>query len=202
MPRYPYATTNLSSAGDAPADGYALRPHHLSRLQAEFTLLVGALGLGVNGAFTTLKDRLASMLNDDGTYLREVLCEDDPSGNSFPTLRYLDVQATQITVNPDALVTPRSDAFVPLAYCLWETTPAMFWTVQVTNAAGFDDASAIVQINNLSEVGANFEVRKYDGTIGASAARNVQLGWMAMSRRLRIWEDDVAWGLPPVRNGS
>lgn len=198
---FPFSLAQLSSTGARPIDKRPVYAVHFNRLFQEVTAIEAAIGLNPQGNKTDLKTRLAVYLNNDGTYKRALVCEDDPSGNQRGTTRFFDSQVESITINPSSTAGAKPLVFVPLAYTAWDDPPVMVVCWQRTIAQGFNDNLTRNQILAISEVGMNLDVRKFDGhSIDASDAE--KLAWIAVSRGLHVWEEDVAWCLPPARTGS
>lgn len=198
---YPFSIATLSSTGAKPTDKKPIYASGFNRLFAEVTALEAAIGLNPQGNKTDLKTRLAVYLNADGTYKRAVVCEDDPSGNQRGTTRFFDSQVDAITINAGGVTGGKPLIFVPLAYSAWDVPPVFVLCWQRTVAQGYRDELTRNQILAISEIGVNVDTRKFDGhSIDTSDAE--KMAWIAVSRNLHVWEEDVAWCLPPARTGS
>lgn len=198
---YPFALSTLATTGDRPADGKPIKASHFNRLFSEISALESAIGTNPQGNKTSLKSRLAVYLNDDGAYKRAFLCEDDPSGNKRGTTRFWDSQVDSVTINAGAVTGGKPLVFIPLAYSAWDDPPVFVACWQRTAAQGYRDELTMNQILASSEVGVNYDVRKFDGT-SINTADPEKLAWVCVSRNLKVWEEDVAWCLPPARTGS
>jgi hypothetical protein len=198
---FPFALATLSSTGSRPIDKKPIYAIHFNRVFYEITAIESAIGLNPQGNKTDLKTRLAVYLNNDGTYKRGFVCEDDPSGNQRGTTRFFDSQCESVTINPTSTVGGKPLIFVPLAYSAWDEPPVMVCCWQRTIAQGFSDNLTRNQILAISEVGMSYDTRKFDST-NINTADAEKLAWIAVSRSLHVWEEDVAWCLPPARTGS
>ena len=198
---FPFAIATLSSTGDRPTNGRPIRDHHFNRLFAEVNALESAIGLNPEGSLADLKTRLAVSMNGDGTYKKELLGPDDPSGNKRGTTVFADTQWTDATINSASITGGKPNVFIPLAYSPWDEPPVFIGCWQNTNASGYDTDLALHVILAISEVGVNYDVRNINGTV-PNTAKTRNVAWLCLSRSLQVWEDDVAWCLPPARTGG
>lgn len=198
---FPYAVATLSSTGDRPINGRPIRDTHFNRLFMETVALASAIGLDPQENKTDLKTRLAVSMNGDGTYKRELLGPDDPSGNKRGTTVFIDTQWTDATINSGSIAGGKPNVFVPFAYSPWDEPPVFIACWQNTNAAGYDLDLSLHTILAISEIGVNIDVRNINGTV-PSTAKTRNVAWICLSRSLQVWQDDVAWCLPPVRTGG
>lgn len=192
--RYPYQLAGLST-GAVPTDGRPIREIHFNRIFAEVSAIQATLGKGIEGNETDLVSRLDLQMNPGGALMNEIICEDDPGGNSKPTRRYADTGTEPFT--PDV-----NETFpVSIGYTLFDRiSPAFFFTVHTTTADGF--------INNMSRrfvtLSSPEAVRIFFSQIGGGVftPAETDVAWFAISSEIHILEDDVAWAAPPVRTGS
>ena len=187
---FPYSIAVLTSGAGVPANGTPIHARDFNRLFSEVTALESAIGPNPQGNKTDLKTRLAVALNDDGTYKKELICEDDPSGNKRGTTRYMYPIGQTIEIK-----TGRS--FVKLPFTTFANPPVFIFCYELT-AFKFD--ADRIQIYDISEIGAVLDNRSIGG--GTASTHSEDLYAFAISNELNVWEDDVAWGLPPVRTGS
>lgn len=196
---YPYTLSNLSGAGAVPADGKPVRAVHFNRLFREISGIESALGNGrqLRGDSTVgprLADRL-SELNADGSLKRELITDDDYSENKRGAYRYFDSQVESVTFTTSSMRTT-----VKLAYSVWDEPPAFFFTYGNT-AGTWEPNLARRLMLGISEVGCRLEGRKFQGN-PVDATTNLHVHWFAVSRSLKVFEDNVAWAIRPVRTGS
>lgn len=201
---YPYTLSNLDGAGTIPLDGEPVRAVHFNRLFRELVSIEAALGNGRQlrgdaAAGPTLDDRLSGEMAQDGGLEREMLTDDDPSGNRRGAVRFFDSQVEDIiTTEPSS--TNISNIFIKLAYSAWDEPPCFFF-IMGADAGTWQADWARRMITATSEVGARINVRRFNG---ASLQNTIdgELHWLTVSRNFKVWEDNVAWALRPVRTGS
>jgi hypothetical protein len=75
---FPYAV--LSFSGYVGVDGDPIRATDVNRLHQEITAIEAALGRGIKGTAATLAARLSVNFNADGTWKKEIICEDAAGG--------------------------------------------------------------------------------------------------------------------------
>ena len=201
---YPAAVATLSTTGQRPADGKPWLAVHFNRLFAEIIAIEATLGIGnvpPRGAVADLKTRLAAGTNDRGTVKRELLCEDDPSGNQRGTARFWAPQQRSIVFNPKNASGAPPDGFYKLPYSVYDDEPpAFFACIGRPDASGFANAKAILAIDSISQIGVVIDVRSQAGAAPTASTTETIYG-LAISRNLRIYDDDRKWVVPPGRSG-
>jgi len=195
---FPYSIAVLTSGAGVPANGTPIHARDFNRLFSEVAALESAIGPNPQGNKTDFKTRLAVALNDDGTYKKELICEDDPSGNSRGTTRYLYANLQSTTFEVDALSSVAGEGFFKLPYTPFSDPPIFIFCI---SGAGARIDVERMQIKSISEIGVVIDARKHGGS-GNVAPFTDDMHGFAISNELNVWEDDVAWGLPPVRTGS
>ena len=202
---YPAALATLSTTGQRPLDGRPLLAVHFNRLFAEILALEATLGIGnvpPRGAKADFKTRINAGLNDSGTVKQELLCEDDPSGNQRATARFWAAQQRNVTFNPKNVAGAPPDGFFRLPYAVYDDEPPAFLAcVARLDAGGFSDAKAILNIDSISQIAVVLDCRTQAGAApGVSDSETV---WsVALSRNLRIYDDNAKWVVPIGRSGS
>lgn len=193
--RFPYSVATLSSTGARPINGRPVHAVHFNRMFQEVTALEGAIGPNPHGTQASLKARLAVAMNDDGTYKKELVCEDDPSGNQRGTCRYLYSTEYDVEfIGGGGLVT--AEGIIPLHYTAFDEPPVVIVCAMET---AFSDTMARMQLKAVSEVGATIDCRTFNNSSGAGGSNPVIA--VAISTQLKVFEEDVAWFLPPARTG-
>lgn len=195
---FPYSIATLTTGGGVPTNGTPVHARDFNRLFSETTALESAIGKNPQGNKTDLKTRLAVKLNDDGTYKKELVCEDDPSGNARGTTRFMWMDERSVTSERDLVIGLFTDLFLRLPYTTYPSPPVCLFSIEP--ASSFDNMERL-QISFVSEVGVVVDARTNGGG-SPGAAHAVTVTLVAISRDLQVWEDDVPWAIPPVRTGS
>lgn len=196
---FPYSIAVLTTGNGVPSNGTPVHARDFNRLFSEVTALEAAIGKGIAGNKADLKTRLAIDMNDDGTYKKELLCEDDPSGNKRGTARFLHGNISTGTIELNKVLNVYVDLFFKLPYCLYPSPPVVISWLGST-VAGHQVGLERPQIRAISEVGVLLEVRDHAG--GAAGALSYNVHFFALSLDLEVFEDNVPWAIPPVRTGS
>ena len=193
LPRYPYQMSNLATQGALVFDGQAVRADHFNRLAREVTIMQGVMGIGVAGGAGNLRVRLSQEMQPDGTFKREVLCEDDPSGNEQGCRRYLDTQWEEINIGTKLASFPLS-----IAYNAFSEPPVCLFSV-MTNG-GFDNNADRAFITGNEAWGTRVYFSQINGTKPATST--IRVAWLAISQRVEVYDGERAWIMQPVRAGS
>ena len=199
---YPYALATLSSTGDKATNGRPIRPNHFNRIFNEVNALESAIGPNPQGSKTDLKTRLSQYLNDDGTYKQELVCEDDPSGNSRGSARYLNVALWAANTVKRTLIsatglTYYQTTMVPLPYTAFDDPPVVLACIKSASAeTEFERA----QILASQPFVVTIDYRNHAGGTVGGATKDIIV--LAISQLLKTFEEDVAWCLPPARTGG
>jgi hypothetical protein len=88
---------------------------------------------------------------------------------------------------------------IPLPYTTFEDTPVLIFA---THNSFYDGTVARLQIVALTDFSGAVDARGYNGSSAPAAGTEIDVVGIAMSRNLKVWEEDVAWCLPPVRTGA
>ena len=196
--RFPYDLPDLTGAGDVPADSEPARGIHFNRLFREIAAIQATLGINPEGSRSTVLARYSEEIRTaDGGFKKELGCEDDPSGNKRGCRRYLDSQWILV----DTGSTQEARTTLKFGYTLFPEPPALIFGILRDDADGYAQGLFQRTIFALSEVAARIDVRT---NLGAAPPANLdyRIAWMALSRNLLIFEENVAWAMQPVRTGS
>lgn len=194
---FPYSIVALTSGSGVPSNATPIHARDFNRLFQEVTAIEAALGPNPQGNKADVKTRLATALNDDGSYKKELLCEDDPSGNKRGCGRYLYLISESLTFDLDLPRTGYTEGFRRHSYTAFPNPPVFFWNVV---SAAYDVKYDRMQLKAISPIGAVIDTRDNDATPFGSTHSIVTTS-IAISSELEVYEEDVPWGLPPVRTG-
>jgi hypothetical protein len=202
---YPYSIATLSSTGDKATNGRPIRPNHFNRLFKEVNALESAIGLNPQGSQADLKTRLTQYLNDDGTYKKELVCEDDPSGNNRGSARYINLGAwAGNTVKKTLIqlggVTYLATTMIPLPYTAFDDSPVTICCIRSTSAvlASYER----LQILASQPFVVTIDCRGHAGAVFGGATLSIDFVVMNISQFIKTFQEDVAWCLPPARTGG
>jgi hypothetical protein len=193
---FPYQLANLLGDGSRVLDGEPIRAIHFNRLHREIVAIQSVLGKDIEGGLSNLKARLALEMNGDGSYQREVLVEDDQSGNSFGARRYLDTQQQDFSPVDDLTYA------LNVGYTIFDDPPVVFLCAQVDSADAYRVGMARKFLTEVTPEVVRVWFNDYDGGGPSGQPFTETMAWVAFSGALHTFPNDRSWGMPPIRSGS
>lgn len=194
--KYPFASSALASKGAIPSDSLPNRAEHFNRLFRSVVALQAAIGKDIEGTVADLKTRLDFEMNAGGQLAREVITDDDPSGNEQGSRRYWDGQQQNVTVGSPGRTFPMS-----IGYTLFAEPPVVMFCVHPTAAQGYNTDMSRKLLVDIEPENVRVFFSAIDGASPLATATRA-VAWLTVSQNVEVYENDRAWILPPNRTGS
>jgi hypothetical protein len=185
-----YPTTLDDLHAYAPQEGEDVRTADFTSLQYELSVVEAVIGRRIAGTALSLKDRLATTMNGDGTWKQEASCEDGPGGAG--SRRYLSAVGKAVGTVPDTRVSQALSA-------------VLFSDAPICISSGDNDATAssgysargVFVITEITPAGVEFLFQ----TQALGSGTNLRMRALLLST-LQTYPADVPFGAPPWRGGG